>query len=80
MQTRYACRSAATTSEHIPPKMHLSRAVRMPLGGADLRRNLITVPSCEEHNLRKSGDARVLLVCHEREPPCECYCANSVVD
>jgi len=32
------------------------------IGGADFRKNLITVPSCEEHNCKKSKDDEFLMV------------------
>lgn len=60
MNTCYACANLPTTNEHVPPKCLFPERKDVP-GGVDLRRNLITVPSCEEHNLRKSGDDEYLL-------------------
>ncbi len=56
----YACADITTTNEHVPPKCLFPERKDVP-GGVDLRRNLITVPSYEEHNLRKSGDDEYLL-------------------
>lgn len=60
MQTCYACQNPPTTNEHIPPKC-LFPERKDVADGVDLRRNLITVPSCTEHNLQKSGDDEYLL-------------------
>ncbi|MGS0757231.1 hypothetical protein ACVBEH_22930, partial [Roseateles sp. GG27B] len=46
--------------EHVPPKCLFPTLKDSP-GGVDLRRNLITVPSCDVHNLKKSGDDEYLL-------------------
>lgn len=58
MQTCYACSNRPTTSEHVPPKCLFPEQKD---SGADYRCNLITVPSCEEHNLDKSEDDEYLL-------------------
>jgi len=50
----------ATTSEHVPPQCLFPKKKDLQ-AGLDLRRNLITVPSCEEHNLGKSGDDEYLM-------------------
>lgn len=47
----YMCEEHQTSSEHVPPKC------LFPEGS---RRNLITVPSCEKHNLKKSCDDEYL--------------------
>ncbi|MDO8447017.1 MAG: hypothetical protein Q7T53_13135 [Deltaproteobacteria bacterium] len=60
MQTCYACQKPATTKEHTPPLCLFPDRKDIP-DGVDFRRNLITVPSCEEHNLKKSGDDEYLL-------------------
>lgn len=59
MQTCYACQNYATTREHIPPRCLFPEV--KDTAGADHRCNLITVPSCTEHNLHKSGDDEYLL-------------------
>ncbi|MEZ8627922.1 hypothetical protein AB6D75_19240 [Vibrio splendidus] len=43
----YFCHGTATTKEHVPPKQLFPK---------DMKRNLITVPSCELHNGLKSRD------------------------
>lgn len=47
MNKCYFCHGEATTKEHVPPKQLFPR---------DMRRNLITVPSCQLHNGLKSRD------------------------
>jgi hypothetical protein len=53
--TCYACDAPGTTREHVPPECIFPES-KDTLGGVDLRRNLITVPSCADHNLRKGAD------------------------
>lgn len=57
----YVCGSLATTVEHVPPKCLFPEQKDLKSRCIDLRKNLITVPSCEEHNCRKSGDDEYLL-------------------
>jgi hypothetical protein len=61
------CESSQTTSEHVPPKCLFPELKDLP-AGQDLRKNLIKVPSCDVHNLRKSKDDEylmyVLASCH----------------
>lgn len=47
------CDSPETSREHAPPLCFFPEANDM---GRDLRRNLVTVPSCDLHNSRKSKD------------------------
>jgi len=54
----YKCDSNATGREHIPP---LCIFPEMKDVGEDYRKNLITVPSCDEHNLKKSKDDEFLM-------------------
>jgi hypothetical protein len=54
----YACDRAATSREHVPPDCLFPKA--SATGGRDLRRNLIKVPSCNEHNAGKSLDDEYL--------------------
>ena len=51
------CDSAATTREHAPPLCFFPEAKEI---NRDLRRNLITVPSCDRHNSLKSKDDEFL--------------------
>lgn len=48
------CEAPATTREHAPAKMFFPETKDLP--GTDLRRDLITVPSCAAHNTATSKD------------------------
>ncbi len=61
-RTCYMCDSKANSVEHIPPKCLFPRKKDLPRG-VDLRKQLITVPSCYEHNSKKSKDDEYLLYC-----------------
>lgn len=56
----YCCDEIANTDEHVPPQCLFPERKDLPQN-VDLRRNLITVPSCIEHNLKKSGDDEYLM-------------------
>lgn len=56
----YACSRPATSREHAPPKCLFPEAKDIP--GFELRRDLITVPSCDLHNTAKSHDDEFLMV------------------
>jgi len=61
MVTCYMCDAPATqAAEHAPPKCFFPEKKDLPKG-IDLRKNLITVPSCDTHNLKKSKDDEYLL-------------------
>ena len=60
MATCYMCDNEATTVEHVPPQCLFPEQKDLP-AGTDLRKNLLTVPSCEDHNLSKSGNDEYLL-------------------
>jgi hypothetical protein len=47
------CGSPETSREHAPPQCFFPKINEF---GRDLRRNLITVPSCDKHNSHKSQD------------------------
>lgn len=47
----YMCDEAASSVEHAPPKC-LSPEIKN--SEIDLRINLVTAPSCEEHNCKKN--------------------------
>ena len=51
----FACHNPATTREHVPP-LCLFPETKDAEEGRNLRRNLITVPACADHNLAKSTD------------------------
>ena len=59
MNTCYMCGEVATTTEHVPPKSLFPEEKDLP-PGYDLRRSLITVPSCKTHNTQKSKDDEYL--------------------
>ncbi|MGO9122004.1 MAG: hypothetical protein ACLQPD_30875 [Desulfomonilaceae bacterium] len=60
------CDSPATSKEHVPPKCFFPE--QKDLGaGTNYRTNLLTVPSCSQHNLSKSQDDEYVLfviTCH----------------
>ncbi len=55
--TCYMCDSVGTSREHAPPACLFPSAQEI---SRDLRRNLITVPSCDRHNSLKSKDDEYL--------------------
>jgi hypothetical protein len=57
----YACGSAANSREHVPPLCIFPEGEDAPFAES-LRRDLITVPSCETHNLQKSQDDEYLMM------------------
>jgi hypothetical protein len=56
----YMCNAPATSVEHVPPRCFFPEQKDLP-PGANLRRQLITVPSCDIHNTAKSKDDEYLL-------------------
>jgi hypothetical protein len=54
------CPKEATSREHAPPRCIFPERSDTP-SGTDYRKNLITVPSCDEHNSEKSHDDEYLL-------------------
>lgn len=60
MERCYMCEQAATSREHVPPRCLFPESKDM--GGAQYRENLITVPSCDVHNMAKSRDDEFLMV------------------
>ncbi len=56
----YMCAAPATSREHVPPKCIFPEQKDIP--GKNYRANLITVPSCEQHNSVKSRDDEFLMV------------------
>lgn len=61
MKTCYMCEKPSTSDEHAPPQC-LFPEQKDVADGKDYRVNLITVPACDEHNLRKSKDDEYLMV------------------
>ncbi len=60
MTTCYMCDRDATGVEHVPPRCLFPEQKDLP-AGVDLRKQLITVPACDEHNSSKSKDDEYLL-------------------
>lgn len=56
----YMCDASATSVEHVPPRCLFPEQKDLP-SGVDLRKQLITVPSCDVHNTSKSKDDEYLL-------------------
>jgi hypothetical protein len=54
------CDAPATSREHVPPKCIFPES--KDLTDQNLRDGLITVPSCEAHNLKKCSDDEFLMV------------------
>lgn len=54
------CNRIATSKEHVPPKCVFPEMKDLKI---DLRKNLITVPSCDIHNSKKSNDDEFQMVC-----------------
>jgi len=65
------CSKPATTREHAPPKCLFPEGKDFN-DGKDYRKNLITVPSCDDHNTVKSMDDQyallMLVICIENNP------------
>jgi hypothetical protein len=61
VETCYMCSATATSREHAPPRCLFPEAKDVE-DGTDLRKNLITVPSCADHNLTLSKDDEYFLV------------------
>lgn len=56
----YMCSMPGDTDEHVPPRALFPES--KDFGGANYRRNLISVPSCHLHNAGKSHDDEFLMV------------------
>lgn len=59
-KTCYMCSNIATSTEHVPPRCLFPEKKDLP-AGMELRKQLITVPSCDSHNASKSHDDEYLL-------------------
>ena len=60
LPTCYMCSSPKASVEHVPPRGLFPKPKDLPLG-VDLRKELITVPSCDVHNAAKSQDDEYLM-------------------
>jgi len=56
----YKCNDIATSREHVPPICLFPEA--KDVSGLNFRKDLITVPSCDKHNSKKSHDDEFLMV------------------
>lgn len=52
----YCCEQTATTRDHIPPKCFFPEKKYLSSNSPDYRSDLITVPSCSQHNNSRSSD------------------------
>lgn len=60
----YWCGRPATSKEHVPPKCLFPEDKDVKnIYDKSFRDNLITVPSCDEHNTRKSHEDEYLMAC-----------------
>lgn len=55
----YMCERPSTSKEHVPPRCLFPESKDLD---GDYRQDLITVPSCDEHNSGKSSDDEFLMV------------------
>lgn len=56
----YMCDQIAVSDEHVPPRCIFPKAKDLPVG-VDFRKDLITVPSCTDHNSEKSREDQYFL-------------------
>ncbi len=60
----YWCGKLASSREHVPPKSLFPEDKDIKeITDKTYRNNLMTVPSCDEHNLSKSNDDEYLMTC-----------------
>ncbi|MGD0021495.1 MAG: hypothetical protein ABSC54_04255 [Smithellaceae bacterium] len=59
-ETCYMCEAPSTSREHVPPLCIFPESKDLE-SGEDLRKDLITVPSCDIHNSKKSKDDELML-------------------
>ncbi|MCX8904292.1 hypothetical protein [Vibrio parahaemolyticus] len=60
-ETCYMCEKVRTSGEHVPPKCLFPENKDVE-PGENYRKNLIKVPSCDEHNSAKSQDDEFMLI------------------
>lgn len=60
MAVCYFCEREGNEDEHVPPRCFFPEQKDLP-PGIDLRKSLITVPACADHNSKKSSDDEYLL-------------------
>jgi len=80
--TCYMCCENATSREHVPPSCFFPKPKDFP-GASGFRNNLITVPSCQQHNEEKSlydDYARAVILAHfGNNPLAEKHFSSKVV-
>lgn len=60
----YWCGNFATSKEHVPPKCLFPEEKDIKeIFNKTYRNNLITVPSCDKHNMKKSHEDEYLMAC-----------------
>jgi len=59
-ETCYMCADNSVSAEHVPPRCLFPEKKDLP-PGVNYRKDLITVPSCDEHNSKNSLDDEYLL-------------------
>ncbi len=57
----YKCGQSVSSREHVPPLCFFPE--KKDTNNFDFRKDLITVPSCDEHNSKKSMDDEFLMAC-----------------
>lgn len=63
-ETCYWCGASATSKEHVPPRCLFPEAKDVKgIYNKSFREQLITVPSCDMHNMQKTTDDQYLLLC-----------------
>lgn len=60
MSKCYMCDQTAVGDEHVPPRCLFPKAKDLP-NGVDLRKDLITVLSCADHNSEKSREGLAVM-------------------
>lgn len=60
MVSCYMCDEVAVSVEHVPPRCLFPKQKDLPRG-VDLRRELLTVPACAQHNMEKSREDEYFL-------------------
>ena len=68
----YMCDNIATSHEHVPPQCLFPKMKEID-NGKDYRKSLIRVPSCDEHNSKKSSDDEYL-----RNILSSCFLSDSI--
>lgn len=80
--TCYMCERQSTSREHVPPKCFFPGNSDMS-GNNGFRKDLITVPSCDEHNLVKSKDdeyvCSVITMHFENNPVAQSHFVDKVL-